>query len=147
MTLPFDQAAEKYFTPPEESTIEAKDTAISIRKSVELPEDRSLLNMLDFADKVAEISFKAGHDQAKEEFELEFNPDYLDFQKGVEKGRQILKDSVALAKMIGRREVVEWLTSNMALEQCDPDVMPYFEDYYWIPKHIWQAKLKKWGVE
>ena len=40
------------------------------------------------------------------------------------------------------KQVVEWLESNMALERCDPDVMPYFTDYYWIPKDEWQA-LKK----
>ena len=27
----------------------------------------------------------------------------------------------------------------MALERCDPDVMPYFEDYYWLPKSVWDA--------
>ena len=30
-------------------------------------------------------------------------------------------------------EVKKILKSKMALEQCDPDVMPYFTDYYWIP--------------
>jgi len=33
----------------------------------------------------AEISFKAGYDQRESEFV--YNPDYLDFQKGVEAGR------------------------------------------------------------
>ena len=39
------------------------------------------------AGQLEEISFKAGYEQAKKEFELKFNPDYLDFQKGVESGR------------------------------------------------------------
>jgi len=47
--------------------MKAKDTAISIRKSVALPEDTSLLSMLDFADKVAEVSFNAGYEQRKSE--------------------------------------------------------------------------------
>jgi len=31
-------------------------------------------------------------------------------------------------------KVAEILKSKMAREKCDPDVMPYFTDYYWIPK-------------
>ena len=31
------------------------------------------------------------------------------------------------------RKLVGILKSQMALEQCDPAVMPYFTDYYWIP--------------
>jgi len=33
-----------------------------------------------------------------------------------------------------KEQVADILKSKMALEKCDPDVMPYFTDYYWIPK-------------
>ena len=33
----------------------------------------------------------------------------------------------------------ERILNQMALERCDPDVMAYFEDYYYLPKSIWQA--------
>jgi len=36
------------------------------------------------------------------------------------------------------REIFEWIKSKMALEQCDTDTMPYFTDYYWIPKDVLQ---------
>lgn len=40
--------------------MESKDIVFNIRKSVELPENNSLLNMVKFADKVGELCFKAG---------------------------------------------------------------------------------------
>ena len=43
----------------------------------------------------------------------------------------------------GVREFLNNLISKMALERCDPDVMPYFEDYYWIPKSIMEAIRKQ----
>jgi hypothetical protein len=79
---------------------------------------------LEIAKAQAEISFKAGHDQAKGEFELYFNPDYLDFQKGVEEGRQA-----------GRREVVEWMQ----------EIMLYFSIIN--DQVLWKAKLKEWEVK
>ena len=33
-----------------------------------------------------------------------------------------------------KEQVADILKSKMALEKCDSDVMPYFTDYYWIPK-------------
>jgi hypothetical protein len=33
----------------------------------------------------------------------------------------------------------ERIFSKMQLEQCDPDVMAYFNDYYWIDEADWQA--------
>ena len=39
-------------------------------------------------------------------------------------------------------DALRQMENLMALERCDPDVMSYFKDYYWIPKHIWQ-ELKK----
>lgn len=53
--------------------MEVKDIAMSIRKSVELPKDRSILSMLDFADRVAEISFKAGMREVVELLKV-YNP-------------------------------------------------------------------------
>ena len=35
----------------------------------------------------------------------------------------------------GRRDVLD----KMELERCDPDVMPYFEDYYWLQESEWQS--------
>jgi len=37
----------------------------------------------------------------------------------------------------------ERILNQMALERCDPDVMLYFEDYYYLPKSIWQALKDK----
>lgn len=48
----------------------------------------------------AQISFKAGYDQRESEFV--YNPDYLDFKKGIEAGR-------TTGKQAGIREVVEWV--------------------------------------
>jgi len=43
------------------------------------------------------------------------------------------------------RLVAEEILNQMVLERCDPDVMPYFEDYYWLPKSIWQALKSRIG--
>ena len=64
--------------------------------------------------------------------EFEFNPDYLDFDKGVTAGKQI---------------VVTWITSHSQVEKCDPDVMAYFCDYRWIDEADWQTKVRDWGNE
>lgn len=36
-----------------------------------------------------------------------------------------------------KREVAREILDQMSLERCDPAVMPYFEDYYWLSKSIW----------
>jgi len=150
MTLPFDQAAEKYFTPPEESTIEAKDTVMSedtiaelllTKFGIDIHEDTEGNIPAPEIDEViclaqAAISFKAGCDQAKKEFDLKFNPDYLDFQKGVEEGRQL-----------GRREVVEWGNGkcpHKTVELADGSSVPV--SCFECNKCL-QNKLKEWGVE
>ena len=46
------------------SDMEDKETATAIRKGVELPECRTLLKMLDFADEVALRAFEAGQSEA-----------------------------------------------------------------------------------
>jgi len=85
----------------------------------------------------AEISFKAGQKQVRD---FEFNPDYLDFQRGVAEGRK-------LGRQAGIKEVVEWILAHSQLERCDPDVMAYFTDYLAVDYPDWQAKLKEWGIE
>jgi hypothetical protein len=161
MTLPFDQAAEKYFTPPQEKskwkcqacggaidhdprgtaalcikcggpsplakkkTVEAKDTVMMLKCHCQFYstdcycfcDDCNRVKSINLAKMhQAEISFKAGEDQAKKEFELKFNPDYLDFQKGVEAGK-------VLGRQAGIKEIVEWI------------------------EPLWQIKLKELGVE
>ena len=41
------------------------------------------------------------------------------------------------------KKIVEYIEKNMELERCDPDVMAYFTDFYWIPKDVWQDKIKE----
>ena len=76
----------------------------------------------------AEKAYKQGMDSV----ELQFNPDYLDFQKGVESGREI---------------VVNWIITHSQIEKCDPDTMAYFQDYLWVDCADWKLKLKEWGIE
>ncbi len=66
-----------------------------------------------FIKEQAEISFKAGEQEADK------------------KWRQILEDSVVLAKLAGRREVVEWVNNNVLVQRG----------------LAWQAKLKEWGID
>ena len=66
---------------------------------------------------------------ALDEAKQEFNPDYLDFQKGVEAGKE-------LGRQEGRREVVEWLAFY---EQNDETTV--------IPVGVLQAKVKEWEAD
>lgn len=54
------------------------------------------------------------------------------------------KQILAITEEAIRKEERERILSQMALERCDPDVMPYFEDYYYLPKSVWKA-LKEGG--
>jgi len=38
-----------------------------------------------------------------------------------------------------KKQERERILNQMEPERCDPDVMPYFEDYYWLPESVWQA--------
>ena len=69
----------------------------------------------------AEISFKAGYEKRDSEFV--YNPDYLDFQKGVKTGREL-----------GIMEVVD---------KC----FWYRELKDYIVLRIPKAKLKEWDIE
>ena len=51
----------------------------------------------------------------------------------------IIKQKVA-------EEIKRELENNLAIERCDPDVMPYFTDYYWMPKDVWQDFWKRIGI-
>ena len=57
-------------------------------------------------------------------------------------GKHIAKAQDAKTASIVAREIL----SQMELERCDPDVMAYFEDYYWIPKSVYQEFKQKWGA-
>jgi predicted nucleic acid-binding Zn-ribbon protein len=39
------------------------------------------------------------------------------------------------------REVGEWIEKIAELEQCDPSVMAYFEDYYWVGRTEFESIL------
>ena len=102
--------------------MKAKKTAINIRKSVELPKDTSFLNMIDFADKVAEISFKAGYDKALAQ----------------------LANMAEECKQMGRKEVVEWMRDK----RFAPSPLTAPDCYYYrFGGSELQAKLKEWGIE
>lgn len=83
----------------------------------------------------AEISFKAGYD--KRESEFVYNPDYLDFQKGVEVGK-------LMGRLAGIKEVVEWLKT------CQMPDKPSSEPYpglVLVSKVQFEAKLKEWDIQ
>lgn len=67
---------------------------------------------------------KAGYE--KRESEFVYNPDYLDFQKGVEAGR-------VTGKQLGIRLVVEWINNHGG--SLDGH------------REEWQAQLKAWFKE
>ncbi|KKN03422.1 hypothetical protein LCGC14_1107730 [marine sediment metagenome] len=81
----------------------------------------------------AGISFKAGYD--KRESEFVYNPDYLNFQKGIKTGREL-----------GRQQVVEWLERQRFAEPQNipehgrkPVIITLDEDDL--------AELKEWGLD
>jgi len=47
---------------------------------------------------------------------------------------KVIKDLTEQAK----QEVAREILNQMVLERCDPDVMSYFEDYYWLPEYIYK---------
>ena len=59
-------------------------------------------------------------------------------QESDKKWRQILKDSVALAKQEGIREVTEWMNLEFDSSDCITE-QPTQEAY--------KAKLKEWGIK
>ena len=91
--------------------MEAKDTVMSQRE-IDIVDERGVVggDIVPYLNWQAEISFKAGE------------------QESDKKWRQILSDSVAMAKLTARWEVVEW----MQLEGHTADDV--------------EAKLKEWGL-
>ena len=71
-------------------------------------------------------AIKAGYD--KRESEFVYNPDYLDFDKGVETGKEL-----------GIRLVVEWIEENDFYGGDDPCSMMVEQDR-------WQAQKKSWNI-
>jgi len=88
---------------------------------------QTLEDICSVGEDVFEISFKAGYD--KRESEFVYNPDYLDFQKGVKSGKVI-------GEQAGIKKVVDWIEKNNILNGVV--VQNYGK---------WQAKLKEWGLE
>ena len=94
----------------------------------------------------AEISFKMGYNQAESEFELKFNPDYLNFQKGVAKGKII-------GRQTGIKEVVDWIPELMqeikkSMRKDDWGIKGViYEDMLdsLVRKQI-KVKVKEWGL-
>ena len=83
-------------------------------------------------DDIYSAIFKAGYD--KRESEFVYNPDYLDFDKGVETGKEL-----------GVRKVVEWIEKNYLHSLCAHDVPLFHIDK--IPYKEWQAQKKVWGIK
>jgi len=79
---------------------------------------------------IYEAGIKAGYD--KRESEIVYNPDYLDFQKGVEDGKII-------GRQAGRREVVECLN-----KLADKFKVSLFKDVIQSP--LWQDQLIDWEI-
>ena len=91
-----------------------------IEKAIKEAREKGLGKIIS-RDDIYNAIFKAGYD--KRESEFVYNPDYLDFDKGVETGRKL-----------GRREVVEWIEQQ-------GDVMTFInmhcEDKYEAQKKVW----------
>ena len=49
-------------------------------------------------------------------------------------------EDIRQAKRDGRQEVVEWFREQT---EFDDDDLPY----YVMNKNVWQAQVKKWGIE
>ena len=63
----------------------------------------------------------------------------------IERNKNVETLQARLEKVEGQlREAVtfiEWVKSEMELEECDESVMAYFNPYYWIDKHEWDYNL------
>lgn len=110
--------------------MEAKTEAIKIRQSVELPDDRSLLSMLDFVDKVAELSFKAGYQEGQTDREIESQQAY---EAGKDQGRREGFDKVV--DWIKKESWTEW----NGVRSIDKPQNVLFDEA------AWQAFLKERG--
>jgi len=84
---------------------------------------KDMVNYVVRLDALYQLIFKAGCDKRDSEFV--YNPDFLDFQKGVKTGKEL-----------GIREVVEWVSQNFHLI-----VLPDNKFY-----DKWQAFKKERGL-
>lgn len=73
------------------------------------------------------------------------------FEIGLEQGEsnkeKAKERGLEAGKVLGRKEVMEWMKSKMELTRCDPDTMAYFNDYVWMDYKEWQTKLKEWRLD
>ena len=98
----------------------------------------------------AEISFKAGYNQALKEHEWDDNY-YKGKKAGEDKGyahaRQHCEDVIIpQAKRDGRKEVVDWLEGCMLREHCDTKDKGVFCRDYRVYDGEWRLKKKEWGI-
>ena len=126
-----------------EDTVMKLDDLKAIRDAVEAQDHTYTISIIlaiceAIAEEQAEISYKAGQEQAR----LEFNPDYLDFKKGVEAGRK-------LGRKAGIKEVVEWI-ERYSTHHTRELLLTHEKDKIFllvIRNQEWQSKLKEWGIE
>ena len=78
--------------------MEAKNIAMRIRKRVELPDDRSIRSTLDFMDKVAELSFKAGVQFERDRIKAKLAHPPICFSKEVLESEQLVLIMVQVRK-------------------------------------------------
>jgi len=109
--------------------MEAKDTIVNDTTAI-VYEHIRMGNAMDISHELeaqAEISFKAGYKQRDSEFV--YNPDYLDYQKGVESGRIV-------GRLGGIREVVEFVEGNI------PKTLSNYVGFW----QSWQVQKEEWGL-
>jgi len=101
---------------------------------MEAKDNPTELSVSDIWDK----GYKAGYDKRDSEFV--YNPDYLDFQKGVKTGREL-----------GIREVVEFINNRIIgvagctfEERLDGDKGCIELD---MNENQWKDQQKDWGIE
>ncbi len=75
---------------------------------------------------------------------LGISKNYEDIAKAQDAKTASIKDAECQQRV---ERIFNKIESKMAIERCDPDVMPYFTDYYWMPIDIWQALKKREGID
>ena len=119
--------------------MEAEDTVVSreqIQEFIRLHKDE-ILSTPDawkeermIAEAQAEISFKAGYDEAVRFTHRQFDAN--------------LPEIMEQSRLLGMREVVEWLNQNCL--GCQSNTPCNRNEYLGFHKPSWQAKLKEWGI-
>ena len=108
--------------------MEAKDTVMPLEYSAldglhcaGISDSKILRALKAQAEITWDIAYKAGHE--KRESEFVYNPDYLDYGKGVKSGKLI-------GRQEGRKEVVDWTEREFGVDWSEET-----------------EQLKKWGIE